>query len=157
VAWSHGFGLNLGGDLLPAADRAAGLRARLPFSTGFGVGYRFLPWLDLRAEGKWHRFDLFDDRDGGAAGRVARYDTFTLGAGLYGHWRPWRHAADWRRGLNASTSVRFWPNVASTLDADRLTYTDARTGEARIHEVLGIGIANSPWVANISLGYAFEL
>lgn len=32
------------------------LAYRLPVTTGFGVGYRILPWLDVRGEAKWNRF-----------------------------------------------------------------------------------------------------
>lgn len=155
---SHGFALNLRGGAVVGDASEQGLAFRIPFTTGVGVGYRFTHWLDLRAEFKWHRFDVgYDTSRGINGGDVARYDTFTVGAGLYGHWRPWRNRDSWVRGFNLSGSVRFWPNVATTLDGDALRYDNSYTGQRERHDAANIGIANSPWIVNLSVGYAFAL
>ena len=86
-------------------------------------------------------------------GALWSYDTWTVGAGLYGHWRPWRHSASWLKGLNASGSARWWPNVATSLEGDVRRYEDA-LGQQRVHEALNIGLSNTPLVLNVSLGYA---
>lgn len=158
VAYSHGFALRMEGGTVAGDAYDQELAYRLPFTTGAGVGYRFAPWLDVRLEGKWHRFVVRDDPSRGGTGEeIMRYDTFTVGAGIYGHYRPFRRANGWAGGLNVSTSLRFWPNVATTLNDEEANYVHPRTGVAARHEAARIGIANSPWIVNVSLGYAVEL
>lgn len=156
-AYSHGFQLHLEGSAVVGDAKEQKLAFELPFSTGVGFGYRVLDWLDLRAEAKWHRFKVRYADETIASQPLFQYDTFTLGAGAYAHWRPFRTRTDWLRGWNLSASLRWWPKVATTLDDDQRSYDNLATGEQETHQAQNIGIANTPIIANVSLGYAFDL
>ena len=55
--YSHGVSLNTSNSQLEAgADKNQSLAVHLPWTTGFGVGYRFSEWLNLRVEPKWHKY-----------------------------------------------------------------------------------------------------
>lgn len=157
VSYSHGFQLHLEDAAVVGDAHAQQLAFDLPFSTGLGLGYRVLDWLDLRAEAKWHRFRVRYADASLAARPLFQYDTFTLGAGAYAHWRPFGSRASWLRGWNLSASLRWWPKVATTLDDDQRVYDNLATGRQETHQALDIGIANTPLIANVSLGYAFDL
>lgn len=58
--YSHGVTLSVTNDQLEQGnDREQGLDIHLPWTTGFGVGYRFTDWLNLRLEPKWHKYALY--------------------------------------------------------------------------------------------------
>lgn len=158
IGYSHGFRLNLQGSTVVGDASDQGLAFELPFSTGLGLGYRLTNWLDLRGEVKWHRFEVrYDDASVADGDNLFSYDTITVGAGIYGHWRPFRNRRNWTRGLTAATSVRLWPNIHSTLDGDERVYENAVTGRQETHRAANIGIANTPLIVNVSVGYAFQL
>jgi len=50
-------------------------------------------------------------------------------------------------------SIRWWPKVSSSLNDDKLTYNNSITGSVEVHQAREIGIANTPFFANISIGY----
>lgn len=160
AGYSHGFALKLEGSTLTGEPKAQGLAARLPYSTGFGVGLRLLEWLDVRFEGKLHRFEL---REAANDAALFSYKTATLGAGIYARYRPLYHglspdfAPKWAQHITLSPSVRYWPKVWTSLEDDARSYDNQTTGQRERHEALGIGLAGSPFVVNISLGYMIEL
>ena len=41
--------------------REHGLAVHLPYTTGFGIGYRLKEWVNVRIEPKWHRFEFYYD------------------------------------------------------------------------------------------------
>jgi hypothetical protein len=128
----------------------------VPHTLGFGLGYRFTPAFHVRLEPKLHFFDLYYDGDEKSVGnRIASYYTFTLGVGAYYRWLPFENNTDWSRGLTVMPSVRYWPNVASSLADNKLTYQNRLTGATETHSALNIGALNTPWVVNISIGYSF--
>ncbi|HEV8514276.1 MAG TPA: hypothetical protein VGQ59_13430, partial [Cyclobacteriaceae bacterium] len=87
--YSHGVSLEYQGSSVTGDMKAQHLVAHLPYSTGFGIGYRFTSWLNLRVEPKWHRFEIYyEGEDRTLANRITAYNTFTLGLGLYGKWHP---------------------------------------------------------------------
>lgn len=151
--YSHGFSLEL-----PASGAAAeqGLAIHLPFSTGLGLGYRFTRSFDLRFEPKWHQFSI---RQGGdpSAQQVARYQTVTLGVGAYYSYRPFRESTGFSRGFTLQGSIRAWPNVWSSLANGEVGYENTTTGRRERHEVANIGIANTPMLVNLGIGYHFGL
>ncbi len=158
LGYSHGFGLKLEGKYIVGEAKTQGLAYTLPFTTGVGVGYRVLDWLDVRAEAKWHKFEVhYDDSRNIEGGELFSYTTITLGAGVYGHWRPFGSRKDWLRGFNLSTSLRYWPNVATSLDSDKREYDNDFIGQRVTHNAANIGIANTPIIVNMSVGYAFKL
>jgi len=154
VDYSHGVSLNLDNEFLRDGAQEQGLAVHIPFTTGFGVGYRFNDWLNLRVEPKWHRFELYYDGEAQtAANRIADYTGFSLGLGLYGNFRPFKHQDNFLKGIMVAPSVRWWPEVSTTLDNNQLTYQNEQTGRTEVHESLAIGVANTPWLVNVSVGY----
>lgn len=162
VSYSHGWSLDLAGATVVGDQRDQHVALHLPYSTGFGVGVEhYLPalrsYVDLRLEGKAHRFEAaYASADGTQRTRIAAYTTFTLGAGAYWTALPFAHRTDALRGLDVSTSVRWWPRVADTLPGSQVTYANATTGRMEIHRASAIGIAGTPVIVNVSIGYLFQ-
>lgn len=158
LGYSHGWSLHV-----PASGevKEQRLRSFVPFSTGFGVGVQHAfdsigLILDLRAEPKYHRFELELEGDGGDVRRpLVEYDTITLGAGLYGTWLPFRTSSSAIRGIHIGASFRVWPRVWSSLEDDRLEYFNETTGRTEVHEALEIGVAGTPVIVNMAVGYLF--
>jgi hypothetical protein len=138
---SHGQGLDLnqsGGVALSPDERRAGAQVRVPWTTGFGVGYRIFENLHVLLEFKAHHFDV-TGRDSAAA---VSYTTFSVGPGVF-------YSVYLTKGLFLEPNVRFWPTVASTLpgNAAFLRQPDGTVYEHHAHD----------WglFANVNLGYSF--
>ena len=152
--FSHGISLNLSNSNLSGDAQEQGLAVHIPFTSGFGVGYRFNEWLNLRVEPKWHRFELFQDGVAQTAeNEILNYTTFTLGLGLYGNIRPWRKQDNWLKGWMVAPSIRYWPNITSSLDNNQAVYFNEQAGGSATHQALNIGMANTPLILNVSVGY----
>jgi hypothetical protein len=134
--YSHGWAFQLDAtpSALAEAERAQKLRVYLPYTTGFGIGHLVADNLDFRLEFKVHRYEV--THPGGAQ---ISYTTRSAGVGAYYRYRFGRS-----RWL-LEPSVRYWPNVSSTLDDDRHTFPNGD-----VHEAHDQGL-----FANVSLGYAF--
>lgn len=162
ASYSHGWSLDLEGAAVVGDMRTQKVALHLPYSTGFGVGYSIFvdslrSFFDLRFEGKIHRFEAsYDSADGQRRTAITNYTTYTVGGGFYWTLVPFAHRSDILRGLDISTSVRVWPNVGSTVSGSEVSYANATTGKQEIHRVANIGIANTPVVANVSIGYVFQ-
>lgn len=160
VAYSHGWSLELADQLGDEMTRQR-VTLQVPYTSGLGVGGTYpLPALrslvDLRLEAKVHRFAAeYASADGASRTRVVDYRTYTLGAGVYWTVVPFGGRSGALRGLNLSTSVRYWPRVATSLDGDAHTYFNATTNRDETHHAADIGIANSPLIVNVSVGYLF--
>jgi hypothetical protein len=156
--YSHDISLEYQGNMITGAMKEQHLVARVPYSTGFGVGYRFTSWLNLRVEPKWHRFEIYYEGESQTlANRITAYNTFTLGLGLYGKWHPFKKQDNFLRGIMIAPSVRWWPNVSSTLSNDSYSYFNKITGQTEVHKVMNVGASNTPWLVNVSIGYRFGL
>jgi hypothetical protein len=162
ASYSHGWSLDLKGAAVVGDMKAQQVSLHLPYSTGFGLGVThwvsaLSSFFDLRFEGKIHRFEAsYASLDGRSKTEIARYSTYTLGAGAYWTYLPFAARSDAIRGLNLSTSLRFWPKVASTLEHDAVSYRNATTGKDETHQAANIGIANTPLIVNVSVGYVFQ-
>ena len=162
AGYSHGWSLDLQGATIVGDMQRQRVSLHLPYTTGFGVGYslafpKLNSLLDLRFEAKLHRFEAaYDSADGRVRRDIANYSTYTLGGGLYWTVLPLARRTDALRGINLSASVRYWPNVASTLDDDKVTYMNQTTGQDELHRAANIGLANTPVIVNVSVGYAFQ-
>jgi hypothetical protein len=162
VGYSHGWSLDLEGSTITGDMKRQRVTLHIPYTTGLGVGYShhldaLRSYVDLRFEAKLHRFEAsYDSADGKQRSRIADYSTVTIGAGAYWTWLPLAHRADSLHGINISASVRYWPNVASTLKGGAVAYSNASTNQEEMHKTANIGIANTPIVANISIGYIFQ-
>ena len=156
VGYSHGFDLKLEGDTVVGEASEQGLALKLPFSTGFGVGLRVFEWLDVRLEGKVHHYEV---REENAQEPSFDYTTLTLGTGAYIRYRPLYHfglgasTPAWTHGIVLALSARFWPNIWTSLKDDAIAYDNATTASREVHQAQNVGIANTPFVGNLGLGY----
>ena len=156
IDYSHGVGLNFDNNILDNENQAQDLDIFIPWTTGFGIGYRFNPWLNLRAEPKWHKFELYyQDQSPTQSNLIVDYTTFTLGLGLYANLRPFKKQDNFLQGLMIAPSVRWWPQVTSSLPGNEFAYYNESTDQAEVHRAMEVGVSNSPWIINISLGYSF--
>jgi hypothetical protein len=139
--YSHGQALDLnrlGGFALTQAERDADVSVFVPWTTGGGVGYQITPDLHVLLELKAHRFEV----RGADRNRKTSYTTFSVGPGVF-------YDLYLYRGLFLQPNVRFWPNVASTLDASRATFRrpDGTNYEHESHSF--------DFFANVNLGWTF--
>ncbi|MFN8714909.1 MAG: hypothetical protein ACK5Z2_18825 [Bacteroidota bacterium] len=156
VDYSHGIQLKMPGELIGGEVERQQLDVKIPHTLGFGFGYRITNGLNLRLEPKLHIFELYNKDDAQlTANRIARYFTFTLGLGAYYRWMPFQKKANALKGITIAPSVRWWPNISSSLTDDKLNYT-SKTGQQLTHNALNIGVQNTPWIINISVGYSFS-
>ncbi len=156
LAYSHGFNLQLGSGLLAQESQDQQLQLTMPLTTGFGVGYRITPTFDVRLEVKRHRFAMrYDDQDFSGP-TIAEYNTTTVGVGAYYRYYPFARHTGVARGLVIIPSVRYWPNVTSSLENNELGYVNERTGRAEVHKAATQGFPGTGGLlANVSIGYTF--
>lgn len=158
--YSHGISLELEGNALTGDMKNQQLVAHIPFTTGFGIGFRYksIKWLNFRIEPKIHRFEIYYASDiQNTQNRIVSYDTFTLGLGWYAKLHPFKNQNNFLRGIMVAPSVRWWPNVASSLSENQISYFNEKTQRNEVHQALKIGFANTSFFFNISVGYAFSL
>jgi hypothetical protein len=127
--YSHGASLDLSGQSVTAKMRVEGLAIHIPYTTGFGVGYRLKEWINLRIEPKWHRFEFYyDDEPQNSSSQITSYNTMSLGIGIYGHYQPFKNKTTFLKGIMIAPSIRFWPTISSTLKDNSFTYLNKNTG-----------------------------
>ncbi|TAE82085.1 MAG: hypothetical protein EAY81_09320 [Bacteroidetes bacterium] len=152
--YSHGFNLNppSSGDY-----KTQNVVLNIPFSTGFGIGYRINSFLDIRFEPKLHSWEVYDkDASQTSTNRIKDYKTFTLGVGIYYRYFPFKNSkSKGLQGITTATSIRWWQNVGSTLSNDEFSYNNKTTGKKETLKAANIGIGNTPIIFNISVGYTF--
>ena len=150
--YSHGFSLDL-----PVAGtfKENKLALHLPYTTGFGIGYRFTSFFDVRFEPKLHSWEVYaQNAEQTLANRVAAFQTVTLGIGAYYRYMPFRNSpSPVLPGITISSSVRYWQNVSSSQPNDSFNYTNKATGKTEQIDVPNIGLANTPVIVNIAIGY----
>lgn len=155
VDYSHGASLNFEGPSVVGAAAEQQLAFHLPYSTGFGVGYRVTDWLNIRVEPKWHRYEVYYGGEAQVPENLINvYNTFSLGLGAYVNWRPFKKMNNALSGIMIAPSVRYWPRVSSSLEGDAFSYYNKQTERQEIHQALEVGIANTPLIVNISVGYS---
>ncbi len=157
--YSHGISLELQGVAVTGDMKNQKLVAHIPYTTGFGVGFRYksIKWLNFRIEPKLHRFEIYyaDDAQN-VQNRIMAYNTFTLGVGWYAKLHPFKNKNSFLRGIMIAPSVRWWPNITSSLPDNKSRYFNEKTQQEETHEALKIGFGNTPFFFNISIGYAFS-
>lgn len=146
IDYSHGFGLKFRDNLVNTEARGQHLAFNVTHTLGVGFGYRFTEGFNLRVEPKMHIWEMYYDDD--LDTKITTYTTYTLGLGAYYRWIP-------VGGLTIVPSVRWWPNVGSTLKGDEFTYSNVRTGRTETHRANNIGVSNTPWFVNVSVGWTF--
>jgi hypothetical protein len=156
--YSHGVSLDFSGNTISGELKEQHLQVHVPFTTGFGLGFRFTEWLSLRVEPKWHRFEIYyDDENQNESNSIVEYNTFSLGLGAYANWRPFKNIQNPLKGIMIAPSIRYWPTLSSTLPDDQFVYDNRITGKTETHHRMEAGINNTPIVFNISVGYSFDL
>jgi hypothetical protein len=155
--YSHGVSLDFSGNTVSGELKEQHLQVHVPYTTGFGVGYRFFPWLSLRVEPKWHRFEIYYEGPQTESNKIVDYNTFSLGLGAYANWRPFKKVTNALKGIMIAPSIRYWPTVSSTLPGDQFVYNNRITGNTETHHRMEAGINNTPIVFNVSVGYSFGL
>ncbi len=158
VDYSHGVSLDFSGNLLPDYLQQQGVVVHMPFSTGFGVGYRFKEWLNVRVEPKWHRFEFYYENEAQtAANRIAADgNNYSVGLGMYGFFQPFKKRDNFAKGITIAPSVRFWPTVASSFNDNEFSYQNKQTGQTETLKSLASGVGFSPLIVNVSIGYSFD-
>ena len=155
--YSHGVSLDFAGPAISSEMKEQKLVVHLPYTTGFGVGYRFNNSFNLRIEPKWHRFELYYEGDvQNNSSRIVAYTTFTLGLGAYYNWKPFKQKTNFLNGFMVVPSIRYWPKLSSSLKGDIYAYENRETGETETHQAMEVGFGNTPWIINVSVGYSFS-
>jgi len=152
--YSHGVSL----DIPTVGDfKTQKLALHLPYSTGFGIGYRISSFLDVRFEPKLHSWEVYNEGETqNSATKIRDFKTFTLGIGLYYRYMPFKNSeSKILQGITTSASIRYWQNVGTTLSNDEFSYLNKNTKKTETIKAPNIGIANSPIVINIAVGYTF--
>lgn len=129
----------------------------LPYSSGFGIGYRITSFLDVRFEPKLHSWQVYYKGDSQTSeNRIQDYKTITLGVGVYCRYFPFQNSRyKALQGITTAASIRFWPNIGTTLRENKFTYTNKLTGTTETQKASNIGMGNTPLILNISIGYTF--
>jgi hypothetical protein len=139
--YSHGVNLTFndaGGLALSSEEQQQGVHVYVPYTTGFGVGTTVLDELWLGVEFKTHRYEVSAPEGGSTA-----YQTYSIGPVLGYKFFVWR-------GLHVNAYLRYWPNVATSLDGGKVAL---QKGASTVtHEAHDLGV-----FANVSVGYAFDL
>jgi hypothetical protein len=154
--YSHGFNLHFKDNLVSDDAKAQNLKFKISHTLGVGIGYRVTRDFNIRIEPKMHIWNMYQaDKPYSDDNILKKYTTYTLGLGAYYRWQPFRNAENFSKGITVVPSIRWWPNVASTLPNNEYQYFNAQTNRAEIHKANNIGIANTPFFGNISVGYSF--
>ncbi|MEL7339297.1 MAG: hypothetical protein AAGM67_02340 [Bacteroidota bacterium] len=154
--YSHGFNLQFSGASLPTMDQEQGLALSMPWTTGFGVGYRLTKFFDIRLEPKLHRYDLFFDEQNFSGDPITSYTTATLGIGLYYRYYPFRKRDNWLQGLVIVPNARFWPNIWTSLPDNQYSFQAPGSEQIITHEAGRQGIPGTAgFFMNVSIGYTF--
>ncbi len=158
--YSHGYSLELTEELGTTVGelKNQNLAIHIPISTGFGIGYRLNKYFDIRIEPKYHEFEVYYDNTNRnlSTNQITDYSTITLGLGTYFRWKPFEKQDNLLKGIFTSTSIRFWPQIFSSLKDHKIQYYNTVNKKNEIHETSNIGIANTPIIFNISIGYAIQ-
>lgn len=156
--YSHGISLDFSESTVTTDLKKQGLAVHMPYTTGFGVGYRLKKWLNIRVEPKWHKFEFYyNDETQSNANKITSYNTMSLGLGIYGHFQPFKNSSNFLKGVMIAPSIRYWPTISSSLSNDSYSYLNKQTLETEEIKTLDPGFGFTPLIFNISIGYSFDL
>lgn len=159
VDFSHGMYLDYGSNLVTSELKKQQVVVHLPFSTGLGIGYRFTHWLNGRLEPKWHHFQFYYAGESKNTTTMITSDKYniSLGIGVYTFFQPFKHKENLLKGITLAPSVRYWPTIHSSFDGNGYNYQNKFTGKVETITTPASGIALSPLIVNVSIGYTFDL
>ena len=152
--YSHGFSL----DVPVVGDfKTQNVALHLPFSTGFGIGYRFNSFFDVRFEPKLHSWEIYQKDDQQiAANKITVFKTITFGLGAYYRYFPFKNSTNkFLQGITTSSSIRYWQNFGTTLRNDEFSYMNKTSKKIETLKAPNIGVANTPIIINVGVGYTF--
>lgn len=154
--YSHGFGLKVDGKFISNTYEDQQLKFRITHSLGGGVGYRFTKNFNLRFEPKIHFYETYYDNESmKRSNSLVNFKTYTLGLGAYYRWMPFSKSETMWKGFTVAPSVRYWQKVSSSLGKDGHSYFNSHTQKLENFKAPNIGLANSPFLFNVSVGYSF--
>ena len=156
IDYSHGFNLHVDGEFVAPEYERQNVNFKITHSLGIGFGYRFTKAFNLRFEPKIHIYEAYydcHDQSGGTS--ISNFNTYTLGFGAYYRWLPFEAKQGLAKGITIVPSIRYWYKVGSSLPGDQASYFNTCTNQTEILNVPNIGVANTPWIINISIGYTF--
>jgi hypothetical protein len=154
--YSHGFGLHVDGKFAGGEYEAQHIDFKITHSFGAGIGYRFTEAFNLRFEPKIHCYQTYMEGDPQTkVHSIANFNTYTLGLGAYYRWLPFKNTHTPAKGITIVPSVRYWYKVASDLPDNEFSYQNSKTGKSETIKAPNIGIANTPLLINVSVGYSF--
>jgi hypothetical protein len=152
--YSHGVSLDppVVGDF-----KTQNIALHIPYTTGFGIGYRISSFFDVRFEPKLHSWEVYyKDEAQNDATKIKDFKTITLGIGAYYRYMPFKNRDNKiLQGITTSTSLRYWQNVGTTLRNDEFSYFNKTSNKTETLKAPNIGLANSPIIFNIAIGYTF--
>ncbi|WP_266362451.1 hypothetical protein [Tellurirhabdus rosea] len=157
--YSHGFNIRLSGQSASPVAQDQNLSEKLTSTLGIGIGYRLTPGLDLRFEPKLHYYDVYYNGQPESVGnKLTSYRTVTLGLGAYYRYYPFRKQPNGLSGILIMPSVRFWPNVWSSLDDNKYTYLNRTTNRTETYKAASQGFPGTGGLlANVTIGYTFGM
>lgn len=161
ASYSHGWSLEMADATITGPAKDQNISIHIPYSSGIGIGYSIGLTesnliLDSRLEPKWHKFEASYKDKSDTQKNIVSYTTFTLGVGLYATYLPFAKKTSLMRGFNVSASARYWPRISSSLDGNEIKYYNAFTEKEETHKAANIGIADTPFILNLSVGYLFR-
>jgi hypothetical protein len=129
----------------------------IPYTTGFGIGYRLSSFFDVRFEPKLHSWEMYyKDEAQNDGTKIKDFKTITLGIGAYYRYMPFKKSDNKiLQGITTSTSLRYWQNAGTTLRNDEFSYFNKISNKIETLKAPNIGFANSPIIFNIAIGYTF--
>jgi hypothetical protein len=129
----------------------------IPYTTGLGIGYRISSFFDIRFEPKLHSWEVYNEGDvQNSNTKILDFKTTTLGVGAYYRYMPFKNSDNkLLQGITTSTSLRYWQNVNTTLENDEFIFSNKTTKTNETIAAPNIGIANTPIIFNIAIGYTF--
>ncbi|MBC8153545.1 MAG: hypothetical protein H7Z72_11590 [Bacteroidetes bacterium] len=158
-SYSHGFNITLKGQSASLVAQDQQLDEKLTSTLGIGIGYRITPAFDVRVEPKLHFYDVnYNGKTEAGSARLTSYRTVTLGLGAYYRYYPFRHQSNGLAGIVVMPSVRYWPNVGSSLNDNKLTYTSKATNRTETYRAASQGFpGTNGLLANVTIGYTFGM
>ncbi|UFH57929.1 hypothetical protein [Spirosoma sp. KNUC1025] len=155
--YSHGFNIGLSGSAASLVAQDQKLNETLTSSLGIGIGYRITPTFDIRFEPKLHYYEVnYNGQAEAGSTLLTKYKTVTLGVGAYYRYYPFLRQNNALAGILIMPSVRFWPNIWSSLDNNKLTYVSKATNRTETYKAASQGFpGTNGLLANVTIGYTF--
>ena len=154
IDYSHGVALQYQTNAVPDYLKKQDVEVYVPWTTGFGIGYRWTEWLNTRIEPKWHRFEYYYAGDLKTQNeQIASCEAFSLGIGVYGDLLPFKKKDNFLKGIMIAPSVRYWPTLSSHWNGGPCYY-NSHTMQQEKFKTPNAGLGLTPWVVNVSIGYS---